>query len=163
MPSGPIALSEPEEQEPCASLQVTAVSGSVPKLLWVGHGGPYMTGESELLGRSGPQSSKKYPGERLLSPGHAVLVRIPTLDLGPTLQARNSRRVAKKQPNKFNNGTEAKLRYTVVKGTGVSMLECGSTWACILALPPAALNHGQSPPPLSFSSYKMGMIIVLTS
>lgn len=49
-------------------MRLTPGDSSVPKLVWVGHGGPYGAGGSELLGRSGPQSSKKYPGERDFCP-----------------------------------------------------------------------------------------------
>lgn len=47
---------------------LTPGDSSVPKLVWVGHRGLYVTRESELLGRSGPQSSKKYSGERDFCP-----------------------------------------------------------------------------------------------
>lgn len=59
-------------------------SSSVPECMWVGQGGPYATGESKPLGRTGPQNAQMCPwghvchGALLLWPsGHHCKAHIP--------------------------------------------------------------------------------------
>ena len=87
MPISPEVLSVPEKWK----LHGTPLgNGSVLNCMWVGEGTVYKAGESDPLGRDGPESSTVSLGRDPWTWGYAVLLRTLELDLGKLLQDRNS-------------------------------------------------------------------------
>lgn len=133
MPISPEVLSVPEKRKLHGTL---LGNGSVLNCMWVGDGMMCKAGESDPLGRDGPELNS-VPGEGSTNLGVCSPVQNPCSRPWEIIARQKFKRVIKKHPLKFKNVSRNMLQAKSIRS---NVLYSQSAWSCITTLPSKAVR-----------------------